>query len=536
LADAEIQAIYNSGTSGVCTDITPPADGLLTASSASSTQIDLNWTAATDVGSGLASSNTYKLVRATGTTAPSDCSGTAVYQGTAQSFSNTGLTTGTQYAYRVCSYDAAGNVSTGATAGALTFTTNFNATSDFSFSDNPNGVWSYGWMPVGFGALTLDTVPAWCYASNTNPCIWKNTGTSTPNGVPPGWVSLHPGPSTQPSVLRFTAPYSGNIAINGQFLAGDVGTMQTDVRVRGIEVWQQADAGSFNLTSNVTAGDTVDFAVFGGYGSGNTPLDATVSYSLSIVTPYLTAGTPGGPYSQALTSDFGTAPYTYAVTAGSLPAGVALASNGTFSGTPSSPGNYPVTITVTDTAAHTAVRSYTLVVMGGSGCAPVSSGLVGWWKGDGNADDQTGANNGALMNGASADATGKVGQAFNLDGIGSYIEKTNPASQLNIGNQSWTISSWVNSSYSGSNSQVIVSRYQCGWNCNSAPNAGAWYYLALDGNGYANFLVRQTIDNPATGTSSVAGSTDIRDGNWHLVTGVLDRTTSVQNCMSTVSS
>jgi len=54
-------------------------------------------------------------------------------------------------------------------------------------------------------------------------------------------------------------------------------------------------------------------------------------------------------------------------------------------------------------------------------CISAPSGLVSWWPGDGNANDIVGSNNGTLQNGT-AFTTGKVGQAFNLDGINDYVD------------------------------------------------------------------------------------------------------------------
>jgi Concanavalin A-like lectin/glucanases superfamily len=52
-------------------------------------------------------------------------------------------------------------------------------------------------------------------------------------------------------------------------------------------------------------------------------------------------------------------------------------------------------------------------------CKPTAtvspSGQVGWWSGDGNANDIAGANNGTLQNGAGF-AVGKVGQGFQFNG------------------------------------------------------------------------------------------------------------------------
>ena len=123
---ASITVAVNSNTtcSAVFQDTTGPVNGTLSASPYSSTQMFLSWSGFSDAGSGLAVTNTYKVVRANGTaTAPADCSGTAVYQDVNTFLYDTPLLVNTQYAYRVCAYDAAGNVSTGATATATTLQT-----------------------------------------------------------------------------------------------------------------------------------------------------------------------------------------------------------------------------------------------------------------------------------------------------------------------------------------------------------------------------------------------------------------------------
>jgi hypothetical protein len=81
--------------------------------------VSLSWSGFTDWGSGLASTNRYKLVFSTGGTPATSCtSGTQRLLGTATSYTHTGLINGTTYYYRVCASDAAGNMSTGATASA----------------------------------------------------------------------------------------------------------------------------------------------------------------------------------------------------------------------------------------------------------------------------------------------------------------------------------------------------------------------------------------------------------------------------------
>jgi hypothetical protein len=85
--------------------------------------------------------------------------------------------------------------------------------------------------------------------------------------------------------------------------------------------------------------------------------------SLTITTTSpLPAGTNGTPYSGAFTATGGTAPYTFAVTGGSLPPGLTLATDGTLSGTPSLAGNYNFSVTVTDSANATFAAPFALTV------------------------------------------------------------------------------------------------------------------------------------------------------------------------------
>ena len=79
-------------------------------------------------------------------------------------------------------------------------------------------------------------------------------------------------------------------------------------------------------------------------------------FSLFAVTcPPATSGTIGTAYSSSVGVSNGVAPFTYAITAGSLPAGLILnGSTGLISGTPTSTTSSPFTITVTDSTMATA--------------------------------------------------------------------------------------------------------------------------------------------------------------------------------------
>lgn len=76
--------------------------------------------------------------------------------------------------------------------------------------------------------------------------------------------------------------------------------------------------------------------------------------------------------------------------------------------------------------ALTATEIQAIYAVGSAGkcpdvCVPSPSGQIAWWPADGNANDIQGTSNGVLVNGATF-APGKVGQAFNLDGVNDYVE------------------------------------------------------------------------------------------------------------------
>ncbi len=54
-------------------------------------------------------------------------------------------------------------------------------------------------------------------------------------------------------------------------------------------------------------------------------------------------------------------------------------------------------------------------------CTEQPSGLLAWYRAEGNGNDAAGLNAGQLKNGATT-ASGKIGQAFHLDGVDDYVE------------------------------------------------------------------------------------------------------------------
>jgi hypothetical protein len=82
----------------------------------------------------------------------------------------------------------------------------------------------------------------------------------------------------------------------------------------------------------------------------------------------LAGGTPTVAYSETITAQGGTSPYTFAVTSGALPTGTTLnSSSGVISGTPSAVSTFSFTITVTDSLGFTGSQAFTVVVSAPSG-------------------------------------------------------------------------------------------------------------------------------------------------------------------------
>ena len=98
---------------------------------------------------------------------------------------------------------------------------------------------------------------------------------------------------------------------------------------------------------------------------------------------------------------------------------------------------------VVSNAAGVAISSIaSLTVSAQTGCVPVPAGLVGWWAGEGNANDSTGANNG-LLEGGIAFVPGEAGQAFSFDGVDADVRiPATPSLDVGLG-AGLTVEAWI---------------------------------------------------------------------------------------------
>lgn len=117
-------------------------------------------------------------------------------------------------------------------------------------------------------------------------------------------------------------------------------------------------AGSFSFS--VTATDSTS----GTAGSVTNAYSLTLSVPTIAITPAtLPVAMQNVPYSVTFSASGGTAPYGYAVTAGALPAGLALAANGKLTGAPSGSGSSSFSVTATDALGFIGVVNYNMTII-----------------------------------------------------------------------------------------------------------------------------------------------------------------------------
>jgi len=126
-------------------------------------------------------------------------------------------------------------------------------------------------------------------------------------------------------------------------------------------------AGTSNFTARAT--DTVG-------ATGTKALGIVINTALSITTSSLPNGTVGSSYNQTLARTGGTTPFTWAISSGSLPAGLSLvASTGAITGTPTASGTSNFTARVTDNVGATATKALSIIVTGGGALTIATASL-----------------------------------------------------------------------------------------------------------------------------------------------------------------
>lgn len=187
----------------------------------------------------------------------------------------------------------------------------YNLVDDFSITNgNPNGRWTYGSAPtptnhndltggIPLSAFTDGTEDIWFdsiqWRNGTytpppapTPLITKKLSAGSLYGIAQGEVAVHCGPGMEIISTRWTAPAgmsNVSIDIDGGFGSGDYAlanlyVLKTDssTTTELFKILQTGSTQTFDLTTTVSAGDTIDFAVaWQSYTGNSTPMWATIT-------------------------------------------------------------------------------------------------------------------------------------------------------------------------------------------------------------------------------------------------------------------
>jgi hypothetical protein len=189
----------------------------------------------------------------------------------------------------------------------------------------------------------------------TNCILWRDAGGEIYNS------------STGGATVRYSdvqGGYSGTGNISLDPRLGPFGNNGGPTQTIPLEPGSPAiDAGDNSL---VPAGLTTDQRGFARVSGAAVDLGAYEVQLPAMSPAALPDGTYGTAYSQTLTATEGPGgaggPYTIAVTAGALPAGLSLTPGGALTGTPSAAGEFSFTVTASDRFGYTGRQSYTLTI------------------------------------------------------------------------------------------------------------------------------------------------------------------------------
>jgi predicted outer membrane repeat protein len=287
-----------------------------------------------------------------------------------------------------------------ATALPLAVSVTLNTPPVLSYPNGPHNVVSGGSLTVNpTGASDNVAIASFSLvdASNTfTGTVVVNNATgavSIANAGPPGSYSVtvratdNCGASTAASfTLNVSCP---NITLDQSVLPGaNVGIAYSkSLTVGGSSSYTFAVAGGAlppGFTFSSTGQLSGSTATSGSYNFSVSATDANgcagiANYTLAVTCPNITLD-PGtlpavnraAAYALSITASGGTAPYSFAVTSGSLAAGLSLSTGGQLTGAPTAGGTFAFTITATDANGCSIAVPYTLLV----NSAPVASAVA----------------------------------------------------------------------------------------------------------------------------------------------------------------
>jgi large repetitive protein len=239
--------------------------------------------------------------------------------------------------------------------------------------------------PFTAGTITVNGVVT---SSSVTPALIQSSSTalvSSADGSPATSSSAPAGALPAAPTVTSVSPTNGaagggnDVTVTGTNLSGataiEIGTAAefTAGTPTTLNLCTSSAPGCFTVTSSTSldissmpghaaASVTVRVVSLGVSGSGS----YTYNSGPALLFPAPPGGEVGVAYSDQLTVTGGTSPFTWSVSAGSLPPGLTLgASTGLLSGTPTAAGSYSFTVQVTDHAGLTSTEPVSLTVIPG---------------------------------------------------------------------------------------------------------------------------------------------------------------------------
>ncbi len=371
-------------------------------------------------------------------------------------------------------------------------------------------------------ALTnVQTTDAGTYTVTITNLIGSTNSSATLTVLTPPGIAQQPVSTTNNlgGSASFTAIASGSPTLVYQWRLNGT-NLVNGARITG------ATSQTLNLTGLLLS-DAGNYTLFVSNSVGNT---TSAPASLTVLSPPSITGQPANQTNLAgvnvsfnVTAS-GTQPLSFQWYRNSSP----LTDGGNVSGSLSSTlslssistndaANYQVIVTNIVGAATSSVATLTVTVQGS--CQLPPTGLVGWWPAEGNANDIAYVDNGSLQGGATATATGMVGQAFSFNGTNSSVQIPDSPTldQSNLTIEAWVLFRSLNSVGSGGSpagQQYIIFKQ------NTRNSDFEGYYLGKErnasGNDYFDFVVTSAADQSA----AVASPANIVTNTWYHIAGV----------------
>ncbi|HVA05825.1 MAG TPA: putative Ig domain-containing protein, partial [Acidimicrobiales bacterium] len=264
-------------------------------------------------------------------------------------------------AYNVNRY-AAGSVTHVAISGGCSVVASVVTCTDVPGS----GTWQYSdtpaiasWVGIEGAKSTAVIVQAVTTSSvAATASVTVNTAVSPSATLSSATTSPAPGGSISFSVFGPQASAPSTCTGAGWSAVGSAVTVTANGSYGSSTSFTPSAAGTYWWYASYS-GDTYNTASNSGCATTSTVVQLAMSPSS------LPAATVYAAYSQTISASGGTSPYTFAVTSGTLPAGLTLSSAGVLSGTDTSagqPGTFTFTVTATDHAGLTGTMTYGLTV------------------------------------------------------------------------------------------------------------------------------------------------------------------------------